>query len=316
MTLGRSPAFTEDSPASRRLGRFGVWSNLDHLSGSELVTFAKRVEALGFEALWIQEGAGREPFATLGALVMATERITLGVGIASIYARDAAASHAGALTLAELSGGRFVLGLGVSHAFRVEGQRGHTYLPPLGTMRSYLDAYRDAPYQAQRPADEPPVVLAALRRRMLELAATRTDGAFPYFVPVDYVVRARETVDRAALDAGKTVRPTLVVALAVVLEADSAVARGIARRFTEPYLKLPNYVNNLTECGFPEEDLSPPGSDRLVDALVVWGGVPDVLARIDAFHAAGADHVALIPLDADGRHGSLPVLEAIAARRS
>jgi len=290
-----------------------VWSNFDHLAGSELVAFARRVEALGFDALWIQEGAGREPFATLGALVMATERITLGVGIASIYARDAAASHAGALTLAELSGGRFVLGLGVSHAFRVEGQRGHTYLPPLRTMRAYLEAYGEAPYQARRPVDEPPIVLASLRQGMLELAATRTDGAFPYFVPVDYVGRARETLDRAAAEAGRSDQPALVAALAVVLEADPTIARGIARRFTEPYLKLPNYRNNLAECGFSEEDLAPPGSDRLVDSIVAWGWPPDLRARIDALHGAGADHVAMIPLGPDGRHASIPVIEAIAA---
>ena len=109
--------------ATERLGRLGVWSNFDHQSGSVLRAFSQRVEQHGFDARWVQEGAGREPFAALGALAVSTERIALGVGIASIYARDAVASHAAALTLAELSGGRFVLGLGVSHARRVEGER-------------------------------------------------------------------------------------------------------------------------------------------------------------------------------------------------
>jgi probable F420-dependent oxidoreductase len=298
--------------ATERLGRLGVWSNFDHLSGSELRAFAHRVEELAFDALWVQEGAGREPYAVLGALAVSTERIALGVGIASIYARDAAASHAGALTLAELSGGRCVLGLGVSHAWRVEGQRGHTYLPPLSTMRAYLDAYAEAPYQAVRPAEEPPLVIAALRRRMLELAATRADGAFPYFVPVDYVARARETVDRAAAEAGREAPPALVTTVAAVLESAPEAARAIARRYTESYLRLPNYLNNLRECGFTEGELTPPGSDRLVDAIVAWGGSSHLLARIEAMHSAGADHVAVIPIGPDGRHASLSVVEAIA----
>jgi probable F420-dependent oxidoreductase len=304
--------FTASSPAASRLGQLGVWSNVDHLAARELVTFAERVEGLGFDALWLQEGGGREPFAALGALAMATNRIALGVGIASVYARDAMAAHAGALTLAELSGGRFVLGLGVSHVYRVEGQRGQIYRPPLATMRAYLDAYDGSIYQAPRPAEEAPVVLAALRRRMLELAGSRTDGAFPYFVPVDYVARARETVDRAAAAAGRTARPALVVTLPVLIETGADAARSIAHRYTTTYLGMPNYRNNLLECGFDESDLEPPGSDRLVDAVVAWGDPSTIRARIAALHAAGADHVALIPLGPDARHAHLPTVESLA----
>lgn len=301
-----------ESPAGRRVGRLGVWSNVDHLSWPDLEAFARRVEVLGYDTLWIQEGAGREPFATLGALALATERITLAVGIASIYARDAAAAHAGALTLDEMSGGRFVLGLGVSHVFRVEGQRGHTYLPPVPTMTAYLDAYEAAPYQAPLSPEQPPVVIAALRRRMLELAASRADGAFPYFVPVDYVRRARQTVDRAAVAAGRTARPVVVVSLPVLLETDPVAARAAARRYTEHYVKLPNYRNNLLESGFDEEDLVVPGSDRLVDAVVAWGTVEQARERIEALHAAGADHVAIVPLSPSGRHADLSVTAAMA----
>jgi probable F420-dependent oxidoreductase len=306
------PPFSDDSPASVHLGRLGVWSNVDHLSGREVLAFARRVEDLRFDALWVQEGAGREPFALLGALLQATDRITLGVGIASVYARDAMAARGGALTLGELSSGRFVLGLGVSHVSRVEGQRGQTYLPPIPTMRAYLDAYAAAPYLAPRPVPEPPVVVAALRRRMLELAATRSDGAFPYFVPVDYVARARETIDRAAIDAGRAARPALIVSVPAILESDPEAARETARRYTESYLKQPNYRTNLLECGFDEHDLAGAGSDRLVDALVAWGDADGVRLRIAGYQAAGADHVAIIPLAPDGRHASLPVLEALA----
>lgn len=313
MSASAVPApFTAPSPATERLGRLGVWSNVDHLSARELISFAQRVEGLGFDALWLQEGGGREPFAALGALAMATDRIALGVGIASVYARDAMAAHAGALTLSELSGGRFVLGLGVSHVYRVEGQRGQVYRPPLSTMRAYLDAYDGSLYQAPRPVEEPPLVIAALRRRMLELAGSRTDGAFPYFVPVDYVARAHETVDHAAAAAGRSQRPALVVALPVLLETGAEAARAIAHRFTTTYLGMPNYRNNLLECGFDEADLEPPGSDRLVDAVVAWGDPASIRGRIAALHAAGADHVALIPLGPDARHAHLPTVESLA----
>lgn len=307
-----SPAFAAGpSPAATRLGRLGVWSNVDHLSGRQVVDFGRRVEALGFDTLWIQEGAGREPFALLGGLAGATDRVTLAVGIASIYARDAAASHAGALTVDELSGGRFVLGLGVSHAFRVEEQRGHAYLAPLPTMRAYLEAYAAAPYQAPRPVEDPPIVLAALRERMLGLAATATDGAFPYFVPAGYVGRARAMIDRAAQSAGRTARPALIVSLAVLVETNANAARAVGRRYTEHYVRLPNYRANLLESGFDESDLAGAGSDRLVDEVVAWGDVGRIQARIDGLYASGADHVAIIPLGPDGRHAHVPALEAL-----
>ena len=167
--------------ASRSLGQFGVWSSYDRLTAAELIDFARLVEEIGYDALGVNESTGREPFAVLGALARATERLALGLGIASIYARDAVAAHAGARTLADLSGGRVVMGLGVSHRSSA-AVRGHGYEPPLRAMRMYLDGYAGAPYTATAPAAEPPLLLAALGPRMLELAATLSDGAFGYLV--------------------------------------------------------------------------------------------------------------------------------------
>jgi len=128
-----------------RLGPVGTWSNFDGVATAGVLAFAREVEGLGFGSLWINESVGREPFALLGALAGATSRLCLGVGIASIYARDAAAAHSGACTLADLSGGRFVMGLGVSHRSSVAA-RGHDYAPPVTAMTSYLDAYDAAPW--------------------------------------------------------------------------------------------------------------------------------------------------------------------------
>ena len=168
-------------PAS--IGPAGVWSNFDRLPGHEVVAFARSAEAAGYDTFWTQETAGRDPFTLLGHLAGQTERIGLAVGIAVIYGRDPVAMRAGAATVHELSGGRMLLGLGSSHRDTVSEVRGHAYRGPLTVMREYLDAYEAAPYRGPEPHGRPPVVLAALRPRMLALAATATVGAFPYLVP-------------------------------------------------------------------------------------------------------------------------------------
>src|SRR3972149_1122277 len=137
--------------AARSLGRFGVWPSYARVPAAELIDFPRLVEELGYDTLWVNESAGREPFAVLGALARATTRLTLGLGVASIYARDAVAAHAGARTLADLSGGRFVMGLGVCHESSA-AVRGHEDQPPLRTMRPYLDGDAEAPYTATAPA--------------------------------------------------------------------------------------------------------------------------------------------------------------------
>lgn len=294
-----------------RLGPSGVWSNFDRLPGEDVLAFATAAEAAGFDAIWTQETAGRDPFALLAGMAAVTRRIGLGVGIAVIYGRDPVAMRAGAATVHELSGGRMLLGVGASHRDTVAEVRGHEYAPPLSAMRAFLDAYAAATYRGPRPHGDPPLVLAALRQRMLQLAATRADGAFPYLVPRPYVAAARRMLDDAAAEAGRD-RPILVVSQAVLLETDTAAARATAHRYLERYLGLPNYRASLLEAGFGEEDLALPGSDRLVDALVAWGDAPSVRARLRGMLQAGADHVALIPLTAEGLHADRSTMEALA----
>lgn len=118
----------------------------------------------------------------------------------------------------------------------------------------------------------------------------------------------------ATSEAGRTARPTLVVTLPSILESDPPTAREAARRCLVQYLRLPNYANNLLECGFDPDEVAESGSDRLVDALMAWGDGAAIRSRIADLHAAGADHVALIPLDHQGRQAHAPVLEAIVSR--
>jgi len=291
-----------------RLGPVGTWSNFDGVATAGVLAFAREVEGLGFGSLWINESVGREPFALLGALAGATSRLCLGVGIASIYARDAAAAHSGACTLADLSGGRFVMGLGVSHRSSVAA-RGHDYAPPVTAMTSYLDAYDAAPWTGPDVV-EPPLLLAALGPRMLGLAATRAAGAFPYLVTVAHVAEARRTLDEAARAAGRSDRPILVVSQAAILGSGQPVLDA-ARASITRYLGQPNYRNNLLRIGIPAADIDAV-TDDLVAALVATGDAAVLRARVDEMRAAGADHVAVIPLSPDGRQADLSTARALA----
>jgi probable F420-dependent oxidoreductase len=294
-----------------RIGPAGIWSNFDRLPGDEVVAFARSAEALGYDTFWTQETAGRDPFALLGHLASVTERIGLAVGVAVVYGRDPVAMRAGAATVHELSGGRMLLGLGSSHRDTVSEVRGHEYRRPLTMMRDYLAAYEAAPYRGPQPHGRPPVVLAALRERMLVLAGTATDGAFPYLVPESFVAGARSRLDGAATAAGRP-RPMLVVSLPCLRLPEPEAARAGARAYLDRYLGLPNYLNSLREAGFTEAELARPGSDRLVDALVAWGDDATLRARLRAMLEAGADQVAMIPLTAEGLHADRATMEALA----
>ncbi|MDC7336772.1 LLM class F420-dependent oxidoreductase [Streptomyces lydicus] len=286
-----------------RIGRIGVWhGGLGRIPAATARRAAAEIEQLGYGALWFGEGPGtKEAFSHAALLLAATERITVATGIANIWGRDAAAANGATHTLAEAYDGRFLLGLGASHA-PIVSLRGHTYAKPLAAMRDYLDGMDAAPYEG--PVAEPPParVLAALGPKMLELARDRAAGAHPYLVPTDHTARAREILGDG---------PLLAPEQAVVLETDPAKARAAARAHTRFYLELPNYVGNLRRFGFDDDDFTGGGSDRLVDALVAWGDVDAVRRRVQEHLDAGADHVALQPLAADGDLG-LDQLRALA----
>ena len=274
------------------LGRVGIWHFLDTAPAADAQQAARELESLGFRARWIPEGLGREAFTHAALLLAGTERLIVATGIANVFARDAMAMANAQKTLAEAYPGRFLLGMGVSHAPLVAGLRGHDYARPLTYLRRYLDAMDAAPFTGAAPAEPPPRVLASLHPKSLELARERAWGSHPYFVPPEHTVRAR-----AILGAGKLLAPEQMVCL----ERDAATARGIARQAMQMYLGLPNYVTNLLTLGFTEDDVANGGSDRLVDAIVAWGPLETIVARVRAHHDAGADHVCLQVLSASTR---------------
>jgi probable F420-dependent oxidoreductase len=274
--------------ARERLGPVGVWLGVLGRSPIDAERrAARRIEELGYGSIWTPEGiGGKEAFAHQSVLLAATQRIVTGTGIANVWARHPATMQGGAATLGAAYPGRFVLGVGISHAPAVE-RSGQVYSKPLQHMASYLDAMDAAAETA--PATEVPVprVLAALRPHMLVLARDRADGAHPYFVPVAHTLIARATLGPDKL---------LIPEQAVVVNSDPDESRRIARDHMRGYLQLPNYLNNLKYLGYTDEDVSAGGSDRLVDAIVGWGDAGAVAGRIREHLEGGADHVLLQPL--------------------
>jgi probable F420-dependent oxidoreductase len=270
---------------AQALGSAGVWSwALQRMPAADAGVAAREFEALGFPVTWIPETLGnKEIFSHAAILLAATTRITVASGIANIHARDPMAMAGGARALGEAYPGRFVLGIGVSHAPSVAA-RGGTYDRPVETMRAYLDAMAAMPYGGPEPDPPVPLVLAALGPRMLALAAERADGAHPYFVPVDHTPFARQHLGA---------EPCLVVEQTAVLTTDAAEGRRIARAFAKSYLALPNYANNLRRLGWSDADLAGEGSDRLIEAVIACGDVDTIVRRVRAHLDAGADHVCI-----------------------
>lgn len=284
------------------LGKLGVFCFTDALTPAQLTELAQQTERLGYAALWYPEVLSYESFALGSFLLQQSETLIIASGIANIYARDATAAKQGQHTLATLSGGRFLLGLGVSHVPLVEDARGHHYRRPVETMRAYLDAMDKAAAMAPQLEEPPPTVLAALGPQMTALAAARTAGALPYNVTPEHTARAR-----AILGPDKW----LCVEQKVLMSTDATRAREVARQTLAFYMPLPNYRNNWMRLGFSEQDLADGGSERFLDAMVAWGDASVLQQRIQAHFDAGASHVCIQALRADGQ--PMPDWQALAA---
>ena len=284
----------------KRLERLGVWYPIDRLDGAGLKSLLSKVEELGFSAFWYPEALGYESLSIASFMLANTSRLVIGSSIANIYARDPFTARRGLRTLSSLYDDRFVLGLGVSHAPMVE-RRGHVYDKPVPTMRRYLEGV----YETSSNAGDWPLMIAALGPLMLKLAAERTAGALPYNVTPDHTREAR-----TALGPGKL----LAVEQKVCLETDAATARGLARHELHRYMAMTNYRNNWLRIGFTEADLAEGGSDRFLDAMVLHGDAATIARGLRAHFDAGADHVCIQPVHAEGdKEGLDRTLAALAS---
>ncbi|MEV6063075.1 LLM class F420-dependent oxidoreductase [Nocardia asteroides] len=267
------------------LGTFGVWRHFKGFTADA----ARELEELGYGALWL----GGSPPADLEvaeSLLAATESLTVGTSIVNIWTAPAAQVAQSFHRIDQRFPGRFLLGIGAGH----READGADAVKPYDALVAYLDELDAAGVPRERRA------LAALGPRVLNLARDRTAGALPYLAPPEHTALARETVGAGAL---------LVAEQKVVVDDDADRAREVARRMVPMYLGLVNYVSNLRRLGFSAEDLTAPGSDRLIDALALHGTPAEVVAGLVAHLEAGADHVAIQALDED----YLDALRALAA---
>ena len=268
----------------------GVFTFLDGLSGTHTGQLVRKVEQLGYSTLWFPEVLGREPFSFASYLLSQTDRLIIATGIVVPYAYEPIAIANGARTLAELYGDRFLLGLGVSNA-QGNARRGIPYGKPLSFMREYLAKMKEVPYSAPAPQSEPPVVLAGMMPKMLELAATQTQGTHTYFTVVEQIAATRKAIGP---------EPWLCAELGVMLESDADKARAAARNYMQTYLQVNHYIQRFKEVGFTDDDVTNGGSDRLVDVVVAWGDESKIRERIAAYYEAGASHVCIMPLSSEG----------------
>jgi len=310
------------------LKRHGVFMFNEGMSAPVLREHVQRIERLGYGAVWFPEAIGREPFATAAFILNHTETLIAATGIMNIYGRDPTVTAMGQQTLAEMSGGRFLLGLGVSHSFFVEA-RGHTYGKPLGAMREYLAALHQchtgisitrnlavegfAPQTVGRGAlgaittelGELPVVIAALGPKMNALAAELAQGSHPYNTTPEHTRRCRVILGPEAW---------LCPMQRVCLTTDARRARQVGRQILAMYLTLPNYRNMLIDCGYTDADFDNGGSDRLIDQLLGWGDETTIRAHVQAHLDAGASHVCVQSIDIDNpSRPGIAALEVIAA---
>ena len=261
------------------LGLVGIWMPPPARIGLDPQAFARAIEEAGFGSVWIPGVNAAADLEALESLLAATDRLVVATGIASVWTWAPRALAAGADRVADRYPGRFVLGLGVSHAPLVEAA-GQAYTRPLAKMRQFLD---------ELPAVRAPVVLAALGPKMLELSRDRADGAHPYFSPPEHTAFSRSVLGAA---------PLLVPEQAVSL-ADGSAGRTAGRSYAKYYLQLPNYVSNLRRFGFGDEDFADGGSDRLISTIIP-AGPEAAAARVREHVDAGADHVVIQPVAETG----------------
>ncbi|MEU7046273.1 TIGR03620 family F420-dependent LLM class oxidoreductase [Streptomyces varsoviensis] len=284
---------TTATESTARLGRIGVWSAALHSEDPdrrrEIADAAAELDELGYGTLWVGGSSSPDDIAHLLA---ATSLATVGSSIISIWQHEAAAVAARDAELADAYGDRFVLGLGVSHAEFGDRQDRPFAGRPYSAMVAYLDALDAAP----RPVPASRRALAALGPKMLRLARDRSLGALPYLTTAEQVAEARTALGPDAV---------LAPELKAVLDPDLPRARATARSYLTGYLGLVNYTNNFRRLGFGDDDFTGGGSDRLLDAVFALGDAPAIRERVDAFLAAGADHLAIQVVTEDTR-GTLP----------
>jgi probable F420-dependent oxidoreductase len=258
---------TESLSLKPDLGRYGVWT-----FGAVQPEQAVEIEKLGYGALWV----GGSPAADLAfaePILERTETLQLATGIVNIWTADANAVAESFHRIEAAYPGRFLLGIGVGHP-----EHTGEYRKPYEALVEYLDVLDAAKVPTSR------LVIAALGDKVLKLSAQRSAGAHPYLTTPEHTAHARDVIGESVF---------LAPEHKVVLTTDGVAARAIGRDTVDFYLNLSNYLNNWRRLGFTENDITKPGSDKLIDAVVAHGTADAIAARLQQHAANGADHVAI-----------------------
>jgi probable F420-dependent oxidoreductase len=274
------------------LGRYGAYLLVPDYETRSLASRVKGLEDSGYGTVWI---AGNAPgdLAIPEAFLAETESVAVGTAIVNVWAEDADVVAESFHRVDGRFPGRFVLGVGIGH----REMSGDVYQKPFPTLTKYVDRLLELGV----PGDQ--IILAALRSKVLELSKNKTAGALPYFTTVEHTKKAR-----SALGSERT----LAVVQIVATDDDRDVNRSAAREHASFYLGLQNYVNNLQENGFPDLRVGDEPTDDLLEALIPLDGFGASFERIGEHVAAGADHVAIMPLPT--ANDPFPALESFAAK--
>ncbi|HEY2260342.1 MAG TPA: LLM class F420-dependent oxidoreductase [Solirubrobacteraceae bacterium] len=263
-----------------QLEKVGVWTSYRAIGEENAGEAAQLVEQLGFGAFWL---GGSPKLPAVRPLLEATQRIVVATGIVNVWQNEPAEV---ASAYAELTGQfppeRLLVGIGIGHP-----EATSDYSRPLATMRDFFDGLD----RSQPPLPTDHRCMAALGPKMLDLAAQRSLGSHPYFVPIAHTRFARQRLGPG---------PLLAPELACVVDTDTERARSTARQYAKLYLGLSNYTGNLLNFGFTEQDIADGGSDRLIDAIVPHGSADQIAAVVREHLDAGADHVCLQPVGTQG----------------
>ena len=260
-------------------GDFGAWTSYRRIGKENAGEAARAVEEAGLGTLWL---GGSPRLEEMRPLLEGSERLVVGTSIVNIWGYDPADLVAEYAALEADFPGRLCVGIGVGHP-----EATSDYKRPLKNLEAFLDGIDSA--DAPIPTDRR--IIAALGPKMLAMSARRSLGTIPYFTSVDHTRFSRETVGPDAL---------VIPEIACVIDEDVERARATAREYAALYLGLSNYTNALLEHGYDQADIEDGGSDRLIDHVIPHGTAEDIAAAARAHVDAGADHVALQTIGAEG----------------
>lgn len=329
------------------LGRLAISLPAPGLDARACVEVAQKAEReWGYDAIWLAETNGPDSFALGGALATATERSTIGTAIVPVYNRTPAVLAMSAATVQQLSGGRFVLGLGSSSHAIVGDWNGVPFERPLAHVRESVailrqalagektafagEAFRSKGFRLGNVPKQPvPIYLAALREKMLRLAGSIGDGLIVNLFPSSALPQILAAYRAGGAEAGRDVsRHEVVCRFQVLVTDDLAMARNVVRMAFGGYMSAAVYNKFLAWCGFEDEmravaaafarkDRAGVGaamSDDLVDRITILGPAERCREQIAEFVAAGVTTPVLSPLAID-RRGVEAVFEAFAPAR-